>query len=282
MPQKSSLGRGLGALLPEVFKDIQNPTSYLMAGIEELIPNRFQPRQDFNPEEQQKLISSIKKNGILQPILVRKTDQGYEIIAGERRWRAAQAAGIHEVPIIIRQVQDVDVAQFSLIENILRQDLGPLEEAQAYQNLAEKFGLSQEDIAEQVGKDRSTIANSMRLLKLPAQVKNALADKKITAGHARAILSLENTQDQLDILKTILKKSLSVRETELLISRRSRITKEKQHKNLYLQELEKEISRAILFPVKIKQGKNSGTLEIKFTNTEELNKLAALICSLGN
>lgn len=279
MPQKNSLGRGLGALLPDILKDIQNVSPYLIVGVEELTPNRFQPRQDFNAEEQQKLISSIKKNGILQPIVVRKTEQGYEIIAGERRWRAAQAAGIHEVPIIIRQAEDLDIAELSLIENILRQSLGPLEEAQAYQTLTNRFGLSQEDVAERVGKDRSTIANMMRLLRLPEPVKKALTDKKITAGHARAMLSIDSPNSQIEVLRAVVKKSLSVRDTELLISKQGARKTDKKVQDPFMADLEIEISRALLVPVSIKQGRGSGTISIKFTSTDELNRLISLILS---
>jgi len=282
MSPKNSLGRGLGALLPDILKDIQNESPYLMVGIEELTPNRFQPRQDFNPEDQQKLVSSIKKNGILQPIVVRKTEQGYEIIAGERRWRAAQAAGIQEVPIIIRQAEDIDVAELSLVENILREDLGPLEEAQAYQTLMNRFGLSQEDVGERVGKDRSTISNITRLLKLPEPVKKALADKKITAGHARAILSLDNPGNQLELLRTVLKRSLSVRDTETLISKLGKQQNKKNLKDPLITDLETEVSRAFQVPVTIRQGKSAGTIEMKFASPDELNRLISLLLSVGN
>ncbi len=279
MPPKNSLGRGLGALLPDILQDIQNVSPYLTVGVEELTPNRFQPRQDFNPEEQQKLVSSIKKNGILQPIVVRKTDRGYEIIAGERRWRAAQAAGIKEVPIIVRKAEDVDIAELSLIENILRESLGPLEEAQAYHTLTSKFGLSQEDVATRVGKDRSTVSNMMRLLRLPEPAKKALTEKKITAGHARALLSLDAPSDQLRILQAILKRSLSVRDTEILISKIGKTQKEQNAKDPFITDLEREISKALLVPVSIKRGKNAGTITIKFTDVDQLNRLISLILS---
>lgn len=280
MPQKNSLGRGLGAILPDILKDIEHRSPFLMAGIEELLPNRFQPRQDFSPDEQKTLVSSIKKNGILQPIVVRKNERGYEIIAGERRWRAAQAAGFHQVPIIVREAQDIDVAELSLIENILREALNPMEEAQAYQTLIDKFALSQEDIAERVGKDRSTIANMTRLLRLPGQVKAALVEKKITAGHARAILALDTTARQLEVLGTVLKKSLTVRETELLVSKQQTLPQKKDQKDPYLSDLESKIEKIFLAQVAINKGKNSGTIEIKFKSNEELNRLVAMILSV--
>ena len=163
------------------------------------------------------LIASIQNSGIIQPIVVRKFDNGYEIIAGERRWRAAQAAGLKDVPIVIREATDMEAAEMSLIENIQREELNPLEEATAYVTLIEKFNLSQEEISSRVGKDRSTIANTLRLLKLPAKVKAALVEKKISAGHARCLLACNSTEEQIAALDLILKKDLNVRETERLI-----------------------------------------------------------------
>ena len=182
MPQKGSLGKGLGALLPDFLDDISTRPSFIMCGIEDISPNRFQSRKEFNDIEQKRLVASIKKNGIIQPIIVRKSGHGYEIIAGERRWRAAQEAGIKDVPIIIRDAGDSDAAEMSLIENIQRENLNSLEEADAYSMLIDKFGISQEELSVRVGKDRSTIANTIRLLKLPQEIKRALITKTITSG----------------------------------------------------------------------------------------------------
>ena len=191
MAQKNVLGKGLGAIFPDLLNDIDKKKSVSSCGIEELRPNRYQPRKNFNDKDQKQLIASIKKSGIIQPIVVRKQDNGYEIIAGERRWRAAQAAGLKDVPIVIREATDMEAAEMSLIENIQREELNPLEEANAYVTLIEKFKLSQEEISSRVGKDRSTIANTVRLLKLPAKVKTALVEKKISSGHARCLLALQ-------------------------------------------------------------------------------------------
>ena len=217
MPPKNSFGKGLGAMFPDLLEGFNDRPAFVMCGIEELSPNRFQARKDFNDKQQQQLVSSIKKSGIIQPIIVRKSGAGYEIIAGERRWRAAQQAGLQSVPVIIREAQDLEVAELSLIENIQREALNPIEEAEAYQTLTGQFGLSQEDLSTRVGKDRSTIANTLRLLKLPAAVKNALIEKKITSGHARPLLGIDSPKEQLKILETILKKALSVRDTERLM-----------------------------------------------------------------
>ena len=200
MPPKHSLGKGLGAMFPDLLNNIGDKPAFILCGIEELTPNRFQPRRAFNDADQNELVASVRKSGIIQPIVVRKSENGYEIIAGERRWRAAQAAGLKEVPIIIRTADDRELAELSLIENIQREALNPVEEADAYQTLMTRFSLSQEEIAARVGKDRSTIANTVRLLKLPEAVKKALIGKAITAGHARALLALDAPGEQIAAL----------------------------------------------------------------------------------
>jgi ParB family chromosome partitioning protein len=198
MAQKNVLGKGLGAIFPDLLNDFDKKKPVFSCGIEELRPNRYQPRKNFNDGTQKQLIASIKSTGIIQPIVVRKLDNGYEIIAGERRWRAAQAAGLKDVPIVIREATDMQAAEMSLIENIQREELNPLEEANAYVTLIETFKLSQEEISSRAGKDRSTIANTIRLLKLPAKVKAALVEKKISSGHARCLLACSSIEEQID------------------------------------------------------------------------------------
>ncbi|MFZ4440166.1 MAG: ParB/RepB/Spo0J family partition protein, partial [Syntrophales bacterium] len=256
MPPKNSLGRGLGAMFPDLLNNIGDRPSFVQCGIEELTPNRFQPRQDFNDEAQKELVASVKKSGIIQPIIVRKADSGYEIIAGERRWRAAQAAGLKEVPIVIRKADDRDMAELSLIENIQREALNPIEEADAYQTLLTHFDLSQEEIATRVGKDRSTIANTVRLLKLPEAARMALIAKKITAGHARALLALDLPDEQISALKIIQKKELNVRETERLVRNLKTAPEKKKTggKDPYLTDLERELTSFWLTSVQIRAG----------------------------
>jgi ParB family chromosome partitioning protein len=279
MPQKQSLGKGLGAMFPDLLNNIGNRPAFTLCGIEELKPNRFQPRRDFNDEDQRALIASVKKSGIIQPIIVRKSETGYEIIAGERRWRAAQASGLKEVPIIIRTAEDRELAELSLIENIQREALNPVEEADAYQTLMTRFSLSQEEISARVGKDRSTIANTVRLLKLPETVKKALIGKSITAGHARALLALDLPGEQISALKVIQQKGLNVRDTERLIQKlkkapqRDKIAK----KDSFLTDLERELSSQLLAAVQIRAGKSAGTIEIRYTNGEDLNRLVLLL-----
>ncbi len=282
MPHKNSLGKGLGAILPDLIDDLDTKPSFIICGIEELSPNRFQPRKNFSDKDQKQLVDSVKKSGIIQPIVVRKTDKGYEIIAGERRWRAAQAAGLHEVPVIIREAADLDVAELSLIENIQREELNVLEEASAYQTLLEIFGLSQEEISFRVGKDRSTIANTLRLLKLPGDVKKALMQKSITPGHARSFLALAAPDEQIKVLHYVLKKGLNVRETERLIKRTKEAppaTKRIASGDPYIADLEKKLSSRMQAPVRINRGRKKGVIEIAFRGNEELNRLLAILMS---
>lgn len=279
MPPKNSLGKGLGAMFPDLLNNIGERPAFVQCGIEELTPNRFQPRRDFNDEDQKELIASVRKSGIIQPIIVRKAPTGYEIIAGERRWRAAQAAGLKEVPIIIRKAEDRELAEISLIENIQRADLNAIEEADAYHTLIETFSLSQEEISVRVGKDRSTIANTIRLLKLPEAARKALIEKKITAGHARAILALELPGEQLGALKIIQQRALNVRDTERLIKnwKKGAPSPKEGGTDPYLKDLERELTSELLAAVQIRAGKRSGTIEIRYTNAEDLNRLARLL-----
>jgi ParB family chromosome partitioning protein len=279
MAKKNALGKGLGAIFTDLVDDASGKPTFSMCGIEELSPNRFQPRKVFDGGEEKSLVASIKKNGIIQPIIVRKSNSGYEIIAGERRWRAAQAAGMKDVPIIIREAEDIDIAEISLIENIQREELNPVEEAEAYQTLVSKFKLSQEEISSRVGKDRTTIANFMRLLRLPAEAKEALARKTISTGHGRSLLSLDSKDKQITTLKEILRKKLSVRETERLVKRLStpEVKKKKPQKSSNLLDIEERLARKFMTKVNIRQSKRGGTLEIRFLSNEDLDRLLNII-----
>jgi ParB family chromosome partitioning protein len=278
MAQKNVLGKGLGAIFPDLLNDSDKKKS-VSCGIEELRPNRYQPRKMFNDNKQKELIASIKNSGIIQPIIVRKAVNGYEIIAGERRWRAAQASGLKDVPIVIREATDKEAAEMSLIENIQREELNPLEEANAYVTLIDSFKLSQEAVALQVGKDRSTIANTVRLLKLPAKVQNALMENKISAGHARCLLACNSTEEQIAALNLILKKDLNVRETERLIQKAKQTADKKQDnpKDRFLNDLEKSLAKQLMAKVQIKGSAKRGLIEIRYTSMDELNRLAGVI-----
>jgi ParB family chromosome partitioning protein len=276
MTAKNALGKGLGAMFPELLEGFNNRPSFVMCGIEELTPNRFQARRDFNDAQQQQLVSSIQKSGIIQPIIVRKSKVGYEIIAGERRWRAAQKAGLQKVPVMIRDAEDMDTALLSLIENIHRADLNPIEEAQAYQLLNDRFGCSQEEIAVRTGKDRSTVANTLRLLKLPPAIREALIAKKITSGHARSLLSINSAEEQLKILEKINRKALSVRDTERLMKTLKKVSNEPKPlaQDQDLVDLEKTLTKMLLTRVKVRLNHNkAGRIEIHFLSIDDLSRL---------
>jgi ParB family transcriptional regulator, chromosome partitioning protein len=280
MAQKNALGKGLGAIFPDLLDEkYSKKQAASSCGIEELRPNRYQPRKNFNDQDQKQLVASINQSGIIQPIIVRKADKGYEIIAGERRWRAAQAAGLKDVPIVIREATDMEAAEISLIENIQREELNPLEEADAYVTLIEKFSLSQEEISVRVGKDRSSIANTVRLLKLPAKAKNALVEKKISSGHARCLLAFHSTEEQIAALDLILKKGLNVRETERLIQNVKNQPQEKKplSKDRFIADLEKSLSASLMAKVQIKGSAKKGSIEVRYTSMDELNRLTSLI-----
>ncbi len=275
MIKKNSLGKGLGAMFPDLLEKIGDKPVLMTCGIEELVPNRYQARKDFDPEEHKSLVASIRESGIIQPIVARKFDGGYEIIAGERRWRAAQEAGLKNVPVIVRDAADQDAAVFSLIENLLRANLNPLEEAEAFHRLTHEFGLSHEALSTTVGKDRSTVTNALRLLKLPKEIREAIARKKLTAGHARAILALESVDEQNRLFKAILTKGLNVREAEAFV--RGKRTRKAEPKisghDEHLAELEKRLSRRLVTRVSIHTRKRGGAIEIRFGSPDELDRL---------
>ena len=275
MLKKNSLGKGLGAMFPDLLEKIGDKPVLVTCGIEELVPNRYQARKDFDPEEHKSLVASVRKSGIIQPIVARRFDGGYEIIAGERRWRAAQEAGLKNVPVIIRDAGDQDAAVFSLIENLLRANLNPLEEAEAFHRLINEFSLSHEAISTTVGKDRSTVTNALRLLKLPKEIREALAKRTLSAGHARAILALESAEEQIRLFKAILSKGLNVREAEEFVrgKKKTKTVKKKPVHDEHLAELEKRLSRRLMARVNILSRKRGGSIEIRFSSPGELDRL---------
>jgi ParB family transcriptional regulator, chromosome partitioning protein len=215
--KKMALGRGLDALLPGIESIDNRPNIYIMCDIELIRPNRYQPRLRFSEKELEALTESIKEQGIIQPILVRKDEQGYELIAGERRLKAAKRAGLTQAPAIVREITDAELLEISIVENIQRENLNPMEEAEAYHCLMKEFGLTQEQVAVRVGKSRSSVANFLRLPNLPEEIKDSIMDGIISMGHARAILGAENTAQQRAIWRIVTSKNLSVRQTEDLV-----------------------------------------------------------------
>ncbi len=280
--KRMALGKGLGALLPEFGQ--AEPKALLYCGIEEIIPNRSQPRKHFDESKIQELAWSIKEKGILEPLIVRRTDQGYELIVGERRWRAAQKAGLKEVPVLVKEVEGREALEISLIENLQREDLNPMEAAEAFKHLIEEFNISQEDLSKRMGKDRTTITNTLRLLKLPLEVRNQLLQNRITSGHARAILSLENKEKQKELCALIIKKGLSVREAEAIAKRWSEkpkksVTPVKKRSDLesQLSSLQDSLRKYLGTKVLITQKDKKGKIEIEYYSHEDLERIVEAI-----
>ena len=271
---KKGLGRGLSSLIGD--SRVKNNINKLP--IHKLVRNKFQPRKIFNKESLQDLTNSIRERGIIQPIVVRPSnDENYEIIAGERRWLASQKAGLHEVPVVLLEIDDVKSLEFSIVENVQRQDLNPIEEAQGYQRLIDDFSYNQEKISKFIGKSRSHIANSLRLLNLPKEVISLVENEKISAGHARSLIGLSNAEQ---IARKIVDKKLTVRQSENLVRalRNSKNYKVKPLKDPNILGLEKSIEDKIGLKVEIKANKNnSGTLSFEYKTLDQLEKLIEII-----
>ena len=281
------LGKGLGAILGD-FEEVSTQNSpYQLLPIYKVEPNPGQPRQDFDDEELQALSESIATHGIVQPLTVRELSSGYyQIIAGERRWRAARQAGLSEVPAVIIEADDKTVMELALIENLQRQDLNPVEEALGYQTLIKEYGLSQDDAAQRVGKSRPAVANALRLLSLQETVLSMLRSGKLTAGHARAILSIKSEKLQLDAANKIVNLGLSVRQAELLCKNLSKEPKKESEtddvtlKVNYVAECEKALSKQLGRGVKIVNGKRKGRFELEFYGQEDLQTLLDALMKL--
>jgi ParB family chromosome partitioning protein len=278
MGKRIALGKGLGALIP----DADRPKGELFhCGIEEIVPNRRQPRKRFDEEKIKELAESIKEKGILEPLLVRKGEEGYELIVGERRWRAAQRAGLREVPVLVKNVDDREALELALVENLQREDLGVLEEADGYRQLIDEFQFTQEELASRIGKDRTSITNTLRLLRLPDDIKEKLADNSLSPGHGRALLSLPTEVDQTEACKTIVKKGLSVRETESLVRRwgkRKPVSPSaKESVDLEWKQLQDDLRRFLSTRVHISRRGKGGKISIEFYSPAELQRIADLI-----
>ena len=284
--KKTTLGRGLDALIPKEIGEAgaRAGAGYIVAGIGEINPNKSQPRKDFDDASISELTSSIREKGIIQPLVVRQTGSGYEIIAGERRWRAAQRAGLTKIPIIVKEASDREALELALIENLQREDLNPIEEATAYNQLIEDFGLTHEDVSNRIGKERSTITNHLRLLRLSEEAKRALIEGEITAGHARALLGIESRERSREVLNAIRKRRLSVRTTENLIRKlskeRKKVESEPEGDDLYLRQITDELKRALNTQVRIVNKKGRGKIEIEYYSQDELERLSRIL--IGN
>jgi ParB family chromosome partitioning protein len=275
--ERKVLGRGLAALIPEKELDKREKIIYLK--VDQIRPGKYQPREDFDAQRLEELISSIKEKGVIQPILVRSCTPGeYEIIAGERRLRAAKALKMEEIPAIFKSVGDDEALELSIVENIQREELNSIEQAHAYQRLIDEFDFTQDKIAETIGKDRSSVANTIRLLKLPQEVQSRLKSGEISMGHARAILSLEGEAEQVRICRWIISKGLSVRELENLIrnkltQKRRKLPVKAEKKDLHVRTLEEELQHILGTRVKIILGRKRGKIQIEFYSTEDLERI---------
>ena len=280
------LGRGLGALISSRTPDHQPPpaaaataTGLLQLDLGKIVPNPHQPRKEFAADKLDELSVSIAARGLIQPVIVRPLGDGrYELIAGERRWRAAGMAGLTRIPAVVRHAESAEALELALIENIQRQDLNPIETAQAYRHLAETFDFSHEEIAAKVGKERSSITNLLRLLNLPEEIQKDVATGTLSMGHARAILGIPDRDGQLLARAAVLAKGLSVRETELLVKRLGKAKKEtagkETKKDIYINELENSIRSALSTKVTIRHHGKSGVIELHYFSVEELDRLA--------
>ncbi len=275
--KQSGLGKGLGALMLENTVDTMNSTSTLP--INEIIPNKEQPRKTFDEQALEELADSIRQHGVLQPLLVRPlATGGYQLIAGERRWRASRIAELSEVPVIIRELSDTEAMEIAIIENLQREDLNPIEEAEGLQALIDKCDYSQEQVAVSVGKSRPAITNSLRLLRLPEEVREMTKNGDITAGHARALLGFDNPVIMLEVAKNIVSNKLTVRDVERLAKKPAASQKPKStRRDSFYDEVELSLSEALGTKVKVYNGRNKGTLEIEFYSLEDLKNLANAI-----
>lgn len=286
MASNKGLGKGLGALLGESAMQPVNQQSPLLLPLQKIEPNRLQPRRNFDEEELSALADSIRQHGVIQPLTVRLLDSGYyQIIAGERRWRAARLAGLREVPVVVIEADDKKAMELALIENLQRADLTPIEEARGYQQLIGEYGLTQEQVADRVSKSRPAVANAMRLLSLPDELLSMVESGKLTAGHARALLSIKDERQQLAVAQKVVNLQLSVRQTEAMCKKLLKAVKAPEPKPVevdYLAECEKTLTRCLGRGVKIVSGKRKGKIELEYYGQEDLQRLyEALSGSLG-
>ncbi|CUX26544.1 ParB/RepB/Spo0J family partition protein [Clostridium sp. C105KSO13] len=303
--KRNGLGKGLDSLIPDKSEKLsKNPikteiikqstkyekvssTGEILLKTNKVEPNRDQPRKDFDEDALLELADSIKQFGVLQPLVVQKKNDYYEIIAGERRWRAAKLAGLKEIPVVIKKYTDQEIVEISLIENIQRENLNPIEEAMAYKRLLEEFSLKQDEVAERVSKSRTAVTNSMRLLKLCDKVQQMVVDDMITTGHARALLAIDDEEQQYLIANKIFDEKLSVRETEKLVKalkNTKRAAKEEKTKNKFIyDDLEEKMKNIVGTKVNVNQKANGkGRIEIEYYSQEELERIFDLIMSISD
>ncbi len=283
--EKRALGKGLSALIPENITEHTNVLAensgerIMSVSIEKVIPSKYQPREKFDSEKLDELKRSIKEKGVVQPLIVRESPNGnYELIAGERRLRAMKALDYKEVSVIVRNVNDLDVLELSLIENIQRENLNSIEEAHAYKRLMDEFNFTQEKISEVIGKERSTVANTLRLLSLPKKIQELIQKGDLSIGHAKVILSVQNERKQLLIAEKIITKGLSVRELEVLVMSETRTNPKKEiTKDEFVKSIEEELQMILGTKIRINHGKKRGTINIEYFSNEDLDRILKIL-----
>ncbi len=275
--KKTGLGRGIDAIMLDNSIDEVSSNGAVKLKLTEIEPNRDQPRKQFDDEALQELADSISQHGVLQPLLVRPMQDGsYQLVAGERRWRASRLAGLTEVPVVIKELTDSQVAELALVENLQRENLNPMETANGFRDLAERFSYTQEDISKIIGCSRSAVANALRLLNLPSEVQEMVSSGLISSGHAKAILGVESAKLQTELAKAVVKDGLSVRETEALARKMNSVPatgKRTKKRNPYYDEVELALSEVLQRKVKVTKSTKKGSLEIEFFDDSDLKKL---------
>lgn len=275
------LGRGLEALIPqEPVGTGASKERVQMLHPDQIFPSRFQPRLTFSEEKIKELANSIREKGIIQPVLVRQTDTGYELIAGERRLRAVKHLGLTEIPALVRRVADADLLEISIIENIQREELNVLEEAKAYRRLAQEFGYTNERIANQMGKDRTSISNILRILNLPDKIQEYLSNNLISYGHARALLALHEEKEQMKVCERIMEKGLSVRQVEQITTGGARLkprSHARKERDMQLRSIEEKMQHALGTKVRIFHGKKRGKIEIEYYSLDDLDRVLKIL-----
>lgn len=286
--KKRALGRGLDALFPEITRPDSVGGDYFFCDLESISSNRFQPRSNFSEAELAALAESIRKEGVIQPVIVRKTDTGYELVAGERRLRAARLAGLSQIPAVVKNISDQQHLVYSIVENVQREDLNPLEEAQGYQMLVHTFGFSQEEVAGAVGKSRSAVANMLRLRNLPDHVKERISDGSISMGHARALLAARTPQQQNSVFQAILAKGLSVRQAEAMVKQPDKTgsaapasgRKAAPADAAHFTDVAETLARTLGTRVRIQRKGKRGKIEIEFYSDADLDRVLELLMKI--
>jgi ParB family transcriptional regulator, chromosome partitioning protein len=279
MTKRKALGRGLSALIPEADRLEDGEEQFFKCPVEEIEANPYQPRQDLSESDLEEMVNSVREKGIVTPLLVSRTETGYQLIAGERRWRAAQKAGLERVPVVVREVTPYESLELALIENIHRKDLNAVEEALAYKRLLEEAEITQDSLAKRLGKDRSSITNLLRLLNLPLSIRKDLIDGRLSMGHARVLVGIGDPEEQKGLRDRVIKKGLSVRQTEALAKkrRRPRNLKNKQSElDYYVQSLADKLKLSLGTKVEIKKKGREGRIVVYFYSDEELERLLDL------